>query len=75
MHNPYGDWRNAVDERLHQIYCITIADAGLDEEYLIDQWLSNEAPFDFVEWIGNKFDLFVCGTMSVDRYPLKTSSR
>jgi hypothetical protein len=50
----YRDWRDAVDKRLHQIYCITIEDAGIDEEYLIDHWQSNEAPFD---WFGNKFDL------------------
>jgi hypothetical protein len=53
----YRDWRDAVDKRLHQIYCITIADAGIDEEYLIDHWQSNEASFDFVEWFGNKYDL------------------
>ena len=53
----YRDWRDAVDQRLHQIYCITIADAGIDEEYLINHWQSNEAPFDFVEWFGNKYDL------------------
>jgi hypothetical protein len=53
----YGDWRNAVDKRLHQIYCITIADAGVDEEYLIRHWQSNDAPLEFVEWLGNKYDL------------------
>ena len=53
----YRDWRDAVDRCLHQIYCITTADAGIDEEYLINHWQSNEAPFDFVEWFGNKYDL------------------
>jgi hypothetical protein len=53
----YRDWRGAVDARLHQIYCITIADAGIDEKYLIDRWQSNEAPFDFVEWFAIKYDL------------------
>jgi hypothetical protein len=57
VEKPYRDWRDAVDQRLHQIYCITIEDAGIDEEYLIDHWQSNEAPFDFVEWFGNKYDL------------------
>jgi hypothetical protein len=55
--NSYRDWRYAVDRRLHQIYCITIEDAGFDEEYLVGQWKSNEAPFEFVEWFGNKYDL------------------
>jgi hypothetical protein len=54
---PYRDWHDAVDKRLYQIYCITIEDASFDEEYLIDHWQSNEAPFDFVEWFGNKYDL------------------
>ncbi|THD72229.1 MAG: hypothetical protein E7813_04255 [Bradyrhizobium sp.] len=53
----YRDWRDAVDRRLVQIYCITIDDAGFDEEYLINQWQSNEAPFDFVEWFGSKYNL------------------
>jgi hypothetical protein len=53
----YRDWRDAVDKRLHQIYCITIEDAGFDEKYLIGHWQSNEAPFDFVEWFANKYDL------------------
>jgi hypothetical protein len=53
----YRDWRVAVDIRLHQIYCITIADAGIDEEYLIDRWSPDEEPLDFVEWFGNKYDL------------------
>jgi len=49
VEKTYRDWRDAVDQRLYQIYCITIEDAGIDEEYLIDHWQSNEAPFDFVE--------------------------
>jgi hypothetical protein len=53
----YRDWRDKVEYRLHQIYCITIEDAGFDEQYLKDHWRSNEAPFDFVEWFGNKYDL------------------
>ena len=57
IEKPYRDWRDAVDQRLHQIYCITIEDAGFDDEYLIHHWRSNEAPFEFVEWFGNKYDL------------------
>jgi hypothetical protein len=53
----YPDWRSAVDRRLLEIYCITIEDAGFEEEYLIKHWQSNEMPFDFVEWFGNKYDL------------------
>jgi hypothetical protein len=57
MNIPYGDWRNAVDECLFQIYCIGIEDAGLDEPYLINHWRSDETPYVFVEWFGNKYDL------------------
>jgi hypothetical protein len=53
----YRDWRHAVEGRLLEVYCITIEDAGFDEDYLINHWRSNEAPFDFVEWFGNKHDL------------------
>jgi hypothetical protein len=57
MNMSYPDWRDAVDKRLVEIYCITIADAGFDEEYLTNHWRSNEEPFEFVEWFGNKYDL------------------
>jgi hypothetical protein len=53
----YDDWRVAVDRRLCEIYCITIEDAGFDEEYLSAHWRSSETPSDFVEWFGNKYDL------------------
>jgi len=53
----YPEWRDAVDKRLLEIYCITIADAGFDEKYLTDLWQSNEHPSAFVEWFGNKYDL------------------
>jgi hypothetical protein len=52
----YCDWRKAVDERLNQIYCTTIADAGLDGD-LINHWQTDETPSEFVEWFGNKYDL------------------
>ena len=57
INKPYLDWRDAVDGRLHQIYYITVEDAGIYEECLVEHWQSNEAPLDFVEWFGNKYDL------------------
>jgi hypothetical protein len=53
----YRGWRAAVDDRLDQLYHITIADSGMDEEYLVEHWSSNEASFEFVEWFGQKYDL------------------
>ncbi|MCC8982263.1 hypothetical protein [Bradyrhizobium acaciae] len=65
----YLGWRGAVDQRLTDIYCITIEDAGLDEEYLQRNWKSKQTPTEFVEWLGNKFDL--------DRrpFPIRTMGR
>jgi hypothetical protein len=57
IRQSYSDWRNAVGERLDQIYCITMADGGFDEAHLIRHWQSSEAPRDFVKWFGNKYDL------------------
>jgi hypothetical protein len=53
----YLTWREAVDRRLNEIYCITIEDVGFNEPYLIHHWKSNELPSDFIEWFGNKYDL------------------
>jgi hypothetical protein len=56
------EWCMAVDQKLNELYCITIEDAGLDEQHLSHHWKLNEAAADFVEWFGNKYDL--------DRRPL-----
>jgi hypothetical protein len=53
----YDGWRAAVDQRLSEIYCITIEDAGFDENRLTAHWQSNEPPSGFVEWFRNKYDL------------------
>ena len=53
----YLKWRMAVDQGLNELYCITIEDAGLDEQYLSHHWKLNEVAADFVEWFGNKYDL------------------
>jgi hypothetical protein len=66
---PYRDWRHAVDGRLLEAYCITIEDAGFDEEFLINHWRSNEAPFDFVEWFGNKYELTPVWDVGLGRPP------
>ena len=55
--NGYRDWRAAVDRCLREVYCITIGDAGCDEDYLVNHWQSNETPAEFVDWYGNKYDL------------------
>jgi len=53
----YLSWRTAVDQQLREIYCMTIEDAGFDEEYINRHWQSSETPVELVEWFGNKYDL------------------
>ncbi|EKS33993.1 hypothetical protein [Afipia clevelandensis] len=50
-------WRNVVDRYLHDTYCITIADAGIDEERLTRYWKANDSPREFVEWFAAKYAL------------------
>ena len=49
----YLNWRAAVDRRLHEIYLITIEDAGFDEKYLVGHYRTNQTPTHFVQWFGN----------------------
>jgi hypothetical protein len=63
----YGDWRAAVDKQLSAVYCITIEDAGFDDEYLIKHWESAESALEFVEWYGNKYDLDPVTTVYLPR--------
>jgi hypothetical protein len=44
----YLRWRAAVDHQLNEIYCITIEDAGFDEEYLDCHWKLQESPADLL---------------------------
>ena len=53
----YRAWREGVDEHLRKFYCITIEDAGFDEEYLLAHWRSEQTPLEFVRWFGKKYDL------------------
>lgn len=54
---PFKAWRNTVDRYLQDTYCITIADAGIDDERLARHWKANDPPREFVEWFGTKYDL------------------
>lgn len=53
----FAEWRRAVDQRLEEIYAITIEDAGVDDEFLRTHWEGKEPPFEFVLWYGDKYDL------------------
>lgn len=45
----FVEWRKATDERMFEVYAITIDDSGVDDEYLM--------PHEFIEWFGMKYDL------------------
>jgi hypothetical protein len=51
------EWRKATDERLFDVYAITIDDSGVDDEYLLSHWQMKQSPYEFVEWYGIKYDL------------------
>jgi hypothetical protein len=53
----FASWRRAVDQRLEEVYAITIVDAGVDDDFLRAHWEDEEPPFEFVLWYGNKYDL------------------
>jgi hypothetical protein len=53
----FAKWCAAVNRRLKKIYVITIADAGIDDEFLTSHWEMKQSPYEFVEWFGNKYDL------------------
>ncbi|NEU98811.1 hypothetical protein [Bradyrhizobium uaiense] len=53
----FTEWRAAVDRRLEDVYAISIDDAGIDDALLRSHWEEKEAPFEFVSWFGNKYDL------------------
>ena len=53
----FHTWRAVVNQRLKKIYAITIDDAGIDDDRLKSHWQSKQAPYEFVEWFANKYDL------------------
>lgn len=55
--SSFEDWCSAVDHRLQDTYCISIIDAGIDDEQLANHWTTYDTPSEFVEWFGTKYDL------------------
>jgi hypothetical protein len=53
----FASWREAVNKRLHNVYMITIEDAGIEEADLTSHWKTKESPYDYVEWFALKYDL------------------
>lgn len=53
----FQEWRTVVNDRLLDVYLISIEDAGIDDEDLTPHWEMKQAPYEFVEWFGLKYDL------------------
>ena len=53
----FAKWRTVVNQRLKEIYAISIADSGVDDDYQRHHWELKQSPYEFVEWFGNKYDL------------------
>jgi len=53
----FPKWRRAIDQRLGEVYIITIDDAGIDDDMLLSHWQMKQPPYEFVEWYGVKYDL------------------
>ena len=53
----FQDWRTAVDDRLLDVYLISLDDAGIGDDDLAPHWESNQPPYEFVEWFALKYDL------------------
>lgn len=53
----FANWCEVVNQRLQNVYMITIADAGIEKSDLATRWQAKESPYDYVEWLALKFDL------------------
>lgn len=53
----FDAWRKNADRELKDRYCITLEDAGLDDDYLEKFFADGERPDAFVAWFAEKYDL------------------
>jgi hypothetical protein len=50
-------WVRAVDRLLRRDWCLSVADAGIDDDQLSRAWAGGESPEAFVAWFAEKYDL------------------
>ncbi len=62
----FEEWKSATDTVMSVIYGIDTNDAGVDDEWLRNHWIAGEAPREFVEWFGCKYDLISKRDMAVE---------
>lgn len=53
----HKDWGRAVDKLLRRDWCLSVVDAGIDDEQLSRAWIDGETPEAFVAWFAEKYDL------------------
>lgn len=52
-----ADWVQRVDRLLQRDWCVSVSDAGIDENQLNRAWADGDTPAAFVEWFAEKYDL------------------
>lgn len=52
-----ANWVQTVDRLLRQHWCLSVADAGIDEDQLTRAWRDGEDAAAFVAWFAQKYDL------------------
>lgn len=52
-----ANWVWTVDRLLRREWCLSVADAGIDDEQLTRAWREGEDPAAFVAWFAEKYDL------------------
>jgi hypothetical protein len=71
----FAKWHVVANRRLKDMYAISINDAGIDGEILKSHWEMKQSPYEFVEWLGIKYDLDPVSTFGVETFHfLKTTS-
>jgi hypothetical protein len=55
-----------ADTVMSAIYGINTNDAGLDDEWLRNHWITGELPNAFVEWFGRKYELISKRDMGIE---------
>ena len=50
-------WVASTERELRRAYCIDFRDVGFSQEEILHYWEMEFSPQEFVEWLGQKYDL------------------
>lgn len=53
----HSKWVRTVNRLLRRDWCLSVADAGIDEDQLTRAWREGDDPAAFVTWFAEKYDL------------------